>query len=190
MDFLSHLFLPLTAAYIVRRELFVSPWLLGLAGFGLLADFDKFLQMPGLLHSLVTLAPLCVVILATERWLRGEFELSPAIVALIGSHLLLDLLDGGPVPLLFPLVDTGIGIQYPVQTVFGDSLLGLRFEGPLVDLRASTPQPTNNTYGFIRGEGVASMMLFGIVYLNDWWRRRRRTQSSTTAPATTTKDES
>lgn len=167
MDFLSHLFLPLTAAYVLRRELFDRPWLLGLGGLGLLADFDKFLGVPGLLHSLATLGPLCVALLAAEYWLRGELELAPVVVALVASHLLLDFLDGGPVPLLFPLVETGVGLQYPVRTVFGEGLLGVRLDGPLVALRTAVPRPDNNTYGFLQGSGVASALLFGVVYAND-----------------------
>lgn len=169
MDFLSHLFLPLTAVYVIRRELFESPWMLGLAGFGLLSDFDKFLGMPGLLHSLVTLGPLCIVLLGVEYRVRDEFHISPVIVAFICSHLVLDFLDGGPVPLLFPLIDTGIGLQYPVQTVFGYGPLGITFEGPVVALRTVAPRPGNNTYGFLSGGGVASMLLFGLVYVSDRW---------------------
>lgn len=189
MDFLSHLFIPLTAVYIVRRELFDSPWLLGLAGFGLLSDFDKFLRIPGLLHSLVTLVPICLAILGLEYWLRGELRFSPAIVALIGSHLVLDFVDGGPVPFLFPLIESGVGLQYPAQTVF-DGPLGLRFEGPLVSLRTSAPRPTNNTYGFIQGGGVASMLLFGIVYISERWYGRSGppTRTSPTTTAAGTKD--
>lgn len=176
MDFLSHLFLPLTAIYVVRREWFDAPWLIGVAGFGLLSDFDKFLGMPGLLHSLVTLVPICLAIVGVETWLRDEFRFSPVIVAFIGSHLLLDFLDGGPVPLLFPLVETGIGLQYPAQTVF-DGAFGLRFDGPLVTLRTAAPRPDNVTYGFINGGGVASMLLFGVVYLSDRWHCWRRPPS-------------
>lgn len=170
MDFLSHLFLPLTAVYVARRELFDRPWLLGVAGFGLLSDFDKFLGVPGLLHSLVTLVPICAVVLAAEYRLRGELEWAPVVVALIGSHLVLDFVDGGPVPLLFPLVETGIGLQYPAQTAFGEGLVGVAFEGSLVAVRATAPRPGFNTYGFIQGAGVAAMLLFAVVYLTD--RRR------------------
>lgn len=190
MDFLSHLFIPLTAVYVVRRDLFDSPWLLGLAGFGLLSDFDKFLRMPGLLHSLVTLVPICLVVLALEYWLRGELRYAPVIVALVGSHLILDLLDGGPVPLLYPFVETGVGLRYPVQTVFGQGPIGLRFEGPLVALRTAGVRPENDTYGFLQGGGVASLLLFVVVYANDRLRHRREAtpSASTTAPPPGTDD--
>lgn len=172
MDFLSHLFLPLIAAYVLRRELFDSPWFLGLAVFGLLADFDKFLGMPGLLHSLLTLGPLCAGIVGLEHTLRDELTVSPVVVGLIGSHLVLDFVDGGPVPLLFPLIETGIGLQYPANTIFGEGLLGVRFDRPLASLRTTAPRPGNRTYGFIKGAGVASMLLFGLIYLTDQWQNR------------------
>lgn len=183
MDFLSHLFLPLTAVYVARREVFDSPWLLGLAGFGLVPDFDKFLGMPGLLHSLVTLVPLCLGVVGIEYWLRGKLTLSPVIVALVGSHLVLDFVDGGPVPLLFPLLETGLGLQYPARTVFGQGVFGLHIEGPLASLRTVAPRPENNTYGFIQGAGVASMVLFVIVYSSDRWHARG-VQPSASAPTT------
>jgi hypothetical protein len=172
MDFLSHLFLPLTAAYVIRPEVFDSPWALGLAGFGLLADLDKFLGTPGLLHSLVTVGPICGAVLLVEYWWRDRLVWSPVIVALIGSHLVLDLLDGGPVPLLFPLIKTGIGLEYPVQTVFGQGPVGLQFEGHLVGLRTTAPRPGYNSYGFIQGTGVASLLLFVLIYVTDHWGGR------------------
>jgi hypothetical protein len=164
MDFLTHLCLPFTAAYVLRREQLSSVRTLPLAGFGLFSDFDKFLGMPGLLHSLVTIVPIAVAILGLERVVTGELKWSPIVVALVGSHLVLDFVDGGPVPLLFPLVKSGVGLQYPIQTVFGAGPIGLTFEGSLVALRTTAPRPGHNTYGFIKGAGVASALLFATVY--------------------------
>lgn len=164
-DFLTHLFLPLTAVYVLCRELFESPLYLGLGLFGLVADFDKFLGVPGLLHSVVTLLPLCLVILGVERWWRGDLRYGPVIAGLILSHLVLDFVGGGPVPLLFPLLRTGIGLQYPAQTVFGQGPVGLTVDGALVQLRTTAPRSGFNSYGFINGLGVANMLLFLTVYL-------------------------
>lgn len=189
MDFLSHLFLPLTAVYVVRREWFDTPWLLGVAGFGLLSDFDKFLGMPGLLHSLITLVPICLAILAVEHWIRGDLHYSPVIVALVGSHLVLDVLDGGPVPFAFPLIETGIGLQYPARTVFGSGWFGVSIDGPLVALRTSVPRPGNRTYGFIQGAGIASMLLFGLVFASDRWRRWRGSLHRTSSAVSTGQDQ-
>lgn len=165
MDFLTHVFLPLTVAFVLRPDLFEHPATLSLAGFGLLSDFDKFLGHPGLLHSAVTVVPICLAILVAERWYRGGFRYAPVVVAFVGSHLALDVLDGGPVPLLFPFVEEGIGFQYPARTVFGEGPFGLWIEGPLVTLREAAPRPGHNTYGFIAGEGVAWLLVFAIVYV-------------------------
>lgn len=165
MDVLTHLTLPLLVAYVLRRDLFPSPPYLLLGGFGLLSDFDKFLGVPGLLHSALPLVGISLVVVGIERQLRGRLVYAPVVVGLIWSHLLLDLVDGGPVPLLYPLVERGIGLQYPVQTVFGEGVLGVRLEGPLVTLRTTTPRPGHNTYGFVQGAGVANALAFCAVYL-------------------------
>jgi hypothetical protein len=89
------------------------------------------------------------------------------IAAFIWSHLLLDIVDGGPVPLLFPFLKTGLGLQYPMQTVFGEGVIGISFRGSLVTLRTVAPKPGFNTYGFIQGTGIASALLFGTVLLGD-----------------------
>jgi len=165
VDFLTHIFLPLTVAFVLRRELFDHPAALGLAGFGLLSDFDKFLGTPGLMHSLVTIGPICVAILAAERLVRDEWVYGPLIAGFVASHLVLDFVDGGPVPLLYPFVERGVGLQYPAQTVFGEGPIGLQIEGSLVAARAATPRPGHNTYGFITGDGVAWMLVFLLLFV-------------------------
>lgn len=169
-DFLTHIFLPLTGAYVLRQDCFQSPLYLGLGAFGLLSDFDKFLGDPGLLHSLITLVPLCLAVIAGERWLNDRSAYGPLIAALVCSHLVLDFVDGGPVPLLYPLVETGVGLEYPVRTVFGQGSLGVTFEGSLVQLRTAAPRGGYNTYGFIDGFGVASALLFLTVYAGMEWQ--------------------
>lgn len=161
---LAHVFLPLTAVYVLWPDRFPTPAYLLLGGFGLLADFDKVLGHPGLLHSFVTLVPLAGAIVVAERWWRGELVVSPILVALVFSHLLLDFLDGGPVPLLFPFVETGVGLRYPARAVFEPMFPWIGIEGPIVTLRTTAPRPGFNTYGFITGVGVASLLLFGVVY--------------------------
>ena len=172
MDLLTHLFLPLTVAYVLRRELFDHPATLGLAGFSVLSDFDKFLGHQGLLHSLVTIVPVCLVVLAVERWYRGEWRYAPVVAAFVSSHLLLDLIDGGPVPFLYPFVEQGVGFRYPAQTVFGSGPVGMTVRGPLVDTKMAAPRPGYNTFGFLTGDGVAWLLVFVVLYLA--LRRRDR----------------
>lgn len=173
MDFLTHLCLPVTVAYVLYREVFDSPVTLLLAGFGLLPDADKYLGTPGLLHSLVTLVPIALILLAFERVLRGKTTYATIAVGLAFSHLVLDFVDGGPVPLLYPFVLEGVGLQYPVRTVFGEGLLGITFRGPLAKLRVVAPRPGYNTYGFIQGAGVSSALAFLAVYVGTRWNGER-----------------
>lgn len=176
MDFLSHLFLPLTAVYVLRVDLFrqYGPWALAMAGFGVLPDADKFLGVPGLFHSVVTLSGGCIVLLIAEHRFRSLY-LSPVVTGLILSHLILDFVDGGPVLILFPLLDTGLGLQYPAQVVFGTGPIGVWIDGPVMTLRTAAPDPGFNSYGFIRGSGVASALLFAFIYVVDQVRVSNRT---------------
>lgn len=173
MDLLTHLFLPLTVAYVLRRELFDYPGAFALAVFGLFPDFDKFLGEPGLLHSLVIVVPVCLAILAVEGWYRGGWWYAPLVVAFIGSHLVLDILDGGPVPLLYPFVEQGVGLQYPAQLVFGADPVGLAVRGPLVTLRVTTPRSGYGEYGFLTGEGIALALTFVVLFVGLGLRDRR-----------------
>src|SRR6056297_2774788 len=146
MDVLTHLFLPLAVASAVLPERFDSPPWLALAGFGLLPDFDKFLGVPGLLHSLVTTVPLSLALLGVDRYVNGRLTASHVAVAFVASHLLLDVVDGGPVPLLFPLVESGLGLRYPAQVAFGVEPFGLAVRGPVVALRTTAPRSGFNAY--------------------------------------------
>lgn len=170
MDALTHIFLPLTAVYVLFPEVFQRRRHLTIGGLGLLPDCDKFLGIPGLLHSLASIVPLCVLLLVLERRITGSWTYSPIAVLFILSHLLLDLLDGGPVPSLFPFVMSGLGFHYPIEVFFGEGLLGITFQGPIITLTTARPRPGYNTYGFITSFGVTSLLLFFIV--SGGWRWR------------------
>lgn len=163
MDALTHIFLPLTAFYVLKREAFQPPYLLALGLFGILPDLDKLLGMPGLLHSLLTLIPLAVVAYLAERSTRGTATYSSAISLLVFSHLLLDLLDGGPVTFLYPLTKTGVGLEFPLVVTFHS--FGFSFHNALVKLVYGIPEPGFNSYGTFSGFGVASLFLFALIYL-------------------------
>jgi membrane-bound metal-dependent hydrolase YbcI (DUF457 family) len=165
MDALTHLFLPATVAYAALHERFDSPRWLALAGLGLLADFDKYLGAPGLLHSLVPVVPLSVGLLAVGRYRDAAPTLTRLAVGFLWSHLLLDVLDGGPVPLLFPLVESGVGLRYPARVAFGEGLLGFAVRGPVVALRTTAPRGGFNAFGFLNGFGVASLVAFAAVFV-------------------------
>lgn len=160
MDPLTHLFAPLTAACARSSAFCRRPATAALAGFAAVPDADKLLGRPGLLHSLLTLAPLVAVVYAVERSLRGTWTLAATVAAFLASHLVLDFVDGGPVPLLYPLVEAGPGLQYPSRIAF-DAGFGVAVEGPLLSLRVIAPRAGFHTYPtLITGTGVLSVLVF------------------------------
>lgn len=169
MDLLTHLFLPITVAYVLRPELFPSPWYLGFAIFAVLPDADKLLGVQGMLHSLLVLGVIGVVLLGAERLVREDHTYALLAVGLLFSHLLLDLLDGGPVPFLYPIVDAGVGLHYPAQLVLQDTVA---IRNPLPEVRVGTPNRSRQTYPIVTGYGVLSGLTFLTVYLGERLRRR------------------
>ena len=175
MDVLTHVFIPLTIAYVLRPDLFPTPRYLALGMFGLLPDLDKLLGVPGLLHSLVTVVPICLGVIAVGHWYRGDSTYGVLASAFVMSHLLLDVIEGVPVPLLFPIVSTGVGLSYPMSVVFGADvgLLGFTFQGSPVSLEvgeiqtghAVDPEVDTNTFGFVNGTGIMSALVFLTVYV-------------------------
>lgn len=164
MDPLTHVFLPLLVTYAARPDLFADRWPLALGGLGLLPDADKFLGMQGLFHSLVPLVPLVAAVALAERRLTGRYRYAALAGAFVGSHLVLDLLDGGPVPLFFPFVKSGAGLVFPATVAFGQGPLGVAVDGPLVALRHGAPRVGHQSFGFLTGFGVASALAFIVVY--------------------------
>lgn len=173
MDALTHVFLPLTLAYVLWPTSFKSPRFLALGLLGLFPDLDKFLGMPGLLHSFITILPLCLLLFALEYYYRGRYTYSGLLTFFLASHLLLDLLDGSGVYPLYPLVKTGIGLEYPIQIVFGEGTFGVTFEGYPVSAFLTEPRPgfavdesvDADAYGFIGGFGITSTLTFLIIYV-------------------------
>jgi hypothetical protein len=50
-----------------------------------------------------------------------------------------------------------------------------------VSLRTAAPRPDNRTYGFIQGGGVASALLFGLLYVSDRYQAFRGSRERSTA---------
>ncbi|MEM0203264.1 MAG: metal-dependent hydrolase [Archaeoglobaceae archaeon] len=165
MDTLSHVFVPLTALYLIKGKL--SPSYL-LAFFAIFPDLDKLLRIPGLFHSLLTLIPLTASILFIEKHFRGSIKYSGLISFFIFSHLLLDLLDGGPVALLYPASKIGVGLEFPMRLVLGK---GISIEGDAVRVVYSDPR-ISDSYEIFSGFGVVSAILFAIVCLSSWRKSR------------------
>lgn len=167
MDVLTHLFLPITIAYAIRPDLFPSPWYFALAGFAVLPDFTKLLGIPGILNSVFVVVGIGIVLTFSERRLYDTVTYATIATLLLTSHLLLDFLDGGPVMLFYPFIKTGVGLEYPTQIVFDDSIHSVRVRDPLPRIQVGTTSPSREAYSLINGYGVLSALAFLIVYLGN-----------------------
>jgi hypothetical protein len=165
MDVLTHLFLPITVAYAVRPDLFPSPWYFALAVFAVLSDFDKLLGIPGLLHSVFAVGAIGLGVGLFERRFSGTTTYATVATVFLASHLLLDLLDGGPVTFLYPLIETGVGLEYPTQIVFGDAVQDVAVRNPLPRVHVNTANTSREAYSLVNGYGILSALVFVTVYL-------------------------
>lgn len=181
MDALTHVFLPLTVVYAVWPEGFGPNrhFLLGL--FGLVPDLDKLLGVPGLLHSLLTIVPITVaMVVLGQRWERVDRRFATLAAGLVLSHLLLDFLDGSGVYALYPIVETGVGLAYPIEVIFGEGPLGVTFEGwPVAIVQKDAPVGfaesagvDSNRFGLVGSTGVASTLAFLALVWGRSWRDR------------------
>jgi len=172
MDVLTHLFLPITVAYAVRPDLFPSPWYFALAVFAVLPDFDKLLGTPGLLHSVFAVGAIGLGAGLLERRLSGAKTYATVATIFLASHLLLDFLDGGPVTILYPLIETGVGLEYPTQIVFGDTVQDVGVRNPLPRVHINPTNSSREAYSLVNGYGILSALVFVTVYLGIESRRR------------------
>ncbi len=151
--------------YAVRRKLKFC--YIVLIPFTVLPDLDKFLGMVGLLHSLVTIIPLCLLLMLLEWTVRkltnkNTYEYSLIASFYILSHLFLDILDGGPVTLLYPFVKAGIGLSFPATLELGSNPFEFSINNISPQLIYEVPEPSKN-YGILSGFGVASAILFLLI---------------------------
>lgn len=167
MDALTHVFLPLAGIYVWRKEGFNRPYHFLLVFFAILPDLDKMVGYP-YLHSLIPLTALVAGIVVVERIWRKSTFYSGIIAFLLFSHLVLDLLDGNNVPLLYPLTGMGIQLTFPLQITFHSPTFSL--SNLPVDVIIQKVNPTGFSYPLLSGYGVASLILFVIVF---WGMRRR-----------------
>lgn len=175
-DLLSHIFLPLILIYATRREL--KLYHMVLIPFTVLPDLDKFLGVVGLLHSLVTIISLCLLLMLLE-WIAGKltnkntsyFQYSLIASFYILSHLFLDILDGGPVTLLYPFVKEGIGLVFPATLELGSNPFEFSINDIFPQLIYEVPEPSKS-YEILSGFGVASAILFLLIVSFDRLEKR------------------
>jgi len=164
-DLLSHIFLPLILIYAVRRKL--KPYHIVLIPFTVFPDLDKFLGVVGLLHSLVMIIPLCLLLMFIELTVRkltnkNSYECSLIASFYVLSHLFLDILDGGPVTLLYPFVKAGIGLSFPATLELGSNPFEFSVNNISPQLIYEVPEPSKS-YEILSGFGVASAILFLLI---------------------------
>ncbi|MGB7531456.1 MAG: metal-dependent hydrolase [Halobacteriota archaeon] len=166
MDILTHIFLPLIALYSVGE--FKKKYLL-LSVFAILPDFDVFLGVHrGLFHSLIFLLPLAVLLMLLEYGLLSKIKYSLVAIFFLSSHLFLDALAGG-VPFFYPVIDTGVGIEFPFVIEFGSSIIITEFLPKLVYI---TPELVHGkSFNAFSSFGIAAMILFGFMYYWNWRSR-------------------
>ena len=176
MDVLTHIFLPLTLIYILKQEAFRKPFPFIfipflLAFLGVFPDLDKLIGVQGLFHSLIFLSLMVIAILLLEKALNSKGTYAGIAAVFVFSHLFLDILDGGPVPFLYPFSRVGIGLEFPMKIAFQSFSFSLQ-NSPVV-LTIGEPRTGFNKFGLINGFGVASIFLFAIVYLHTNLTKKR-----------------
>lgn len=164
MDALTHLFLPLTVVYVLLPDRFTAPRLFVLGVFGLLPDADKFLGVQGTFHSVLLIGIVIALLLAATRYTDSPREYAVIIAALLASHLVLDLLDGGPIFLFAPGLSPGFGLTFPTTISLGASPTSLGVTQPLPEIHNTEPvRQGAATYTLITGYGVLSMLVFAVI---------------------------
>jgi hypothetical protein len=163
MDILTHIFLPLIALYSIgefRKSYFL------LSVFAIFPDFDVFLGVHrGLFHSSIFLVPLAVFLMFLEYGLITKIKYSLVAIFFLFSHLFLDALAGG-VPFFYPVIDTGVGIEFPFVIEFGSSIAITEFLPKLVYI---TPELVHGkSFNAFSGFGIAAMILFAFMYYWNW----------------------
>ncbi|HHW05041.1 MAG TPA: hypothetical protein GXX32_03960 [Methanothermobacter sp.] len=163
MDILTHIFIPLTIIYSLKKKLFNPHYtIILLALFSLLPDLDKAIGIPGTLHSIITLTILITPLFIIEKTVRKSWTYTSIIAFFIFSHLPLDLLDASPIFPLYPLINTGLIVEFPLKISFPS----FSFIGPPIQITYTRLETGFNTYnGVISGFGIASMLLFTSIFL-------------------------
>lgn len=90
---------------------------------------------------------------------------STIAVLLLASHLLLDFLDDGPVTLLYPLIETGVGLESQTRVVFGDAVQDAAVHDPLPRVQIGSTNLSRKSYPLLNGYGILSILAFLSIYV-------------------------
>ncbi len=169
MDILTHVFLPLTLVYVLKENFRIQHFPLALLA--VLPDFDVFTGVHrGIFHSVLFLAPLAVGMLAFEYVLKKRLKISVVAVFFLFSHIFLDFIAGG-VPFLYPLVNMGVGIDFPFILWFGGNVSVVDVSPNIV---YNVPQQVYGEVNAFSEYGVAWAIFFLIIF----WRLSKERQKA------------
>ena len=163
MDILTHIFIPLIFLYSIRK---LEREYILLIPFTLFPDLDKFIGTP-LLHSLVVEFGIFLIFCGIECFIRKDVKCRYSMIAIayILSHLIFDIFDGGPVYLLYPFVDVGVGLEFPMKLVIGN---GIEFKDVVPKVVYTTPHNVGEYGGVVSGFGFIAMFTFLLMILYEY----------------------
>jgi hypothetical protein len=138
--------------------------------FTLFPDLDKFIGIP-LLHSLIVEFGIFLVFCGIECFIRKclnmDVKCKYSMIAMIYilSHLIFDIFDGGPVYLLYPFVDVGVGLEFPMKLVVGN---GIEFKDAIPKVVYVTSYRAGVYGGVVSGFGFIAMLTFLLMILYEY----------------------
>jgi hypothetical protein len=115
------------------------------------------------LRSAITLGVVAGVVFALKRRYRGRATYALLMIAFLYSRLLLDFLDGGPLSLLYPLVNVGIGLYHPTELIVRETAGTTGVSEPPPTVGVSSPSRDQITYLLVTGCGVFAGLLFFVL---------------------------
>ena len=157
MDVLSHTFLPLIFLIAIGK---LKARYIPFAFFSVFPDFDKLI-LPGIFHSIIFAAPLLSILFYAERMLFRGYELASISAFFYFSHLAFVFLDEGPLALLYPISNFGIGISFSAKIFVSN----MTVEDLVPEMIYEELKPSES-YELFSGFGFASMLLFFLILVN------------------------
>ena len=160
MDILTHIFIPLIFLYAIRK---LEREYVLLIPFTLFPDLDKFIGFP-LLHSFVVEFGIFLIFCGIECVIRKDVKCRYSTIAMIYilSHLIFDIFDGGPVYLLYPFVDVGVGLEFPMKLVVDN---GIELKDAIPKVVYVTSHRAGVYGGVVSGFGFIAMLTFLLMIL-------------------------
>lgn len=126
----NHIFIPITILLIFSKRLKIDPKnIILLSFFGILPDADIFLFHRATLHNIfILVVPILIFI-----FMKDMREISGIICFYLGSHLLLDIFDGG-IFLLYPFYNNVF--YFVIELIFNNGIIfNMGISRHIIDMR-------------------------------------------------------